>query len=234
MTIAIMQPYLFPYIGYFQLMQAVDSFVVYDDVNYMKQGWVNRNRILVKGAPHVFTLPIANASAFSRIDELSVHPTVYERWRGKFVSTLHQAYARAPFREQVHALVERTLLPGVPALQEVLLKGIEEVRAYIGAKAVIVPSSRKYANAQLRGSERVLDICRQMDSTTYINAIGGKALYSKEHFKANGQNLFFLRSRPITYRQGNTAFVPNLSILDVMMWNPPEQIAEWLGEYDLE
>lgn len=234
MTLAIMQPYLFPYIGYFQLMHAADRFVVYDDVNYMKQGWVNRNRILVSGAPHLFTMPIAEASAYARINQLALHGTTYPKWRGKFIATIRQAYARAPFRDTVLEVVEQVLPPGPTTLQATLLNGLRHVQAYIGATSVLIPSSQPYGNAQLGGTDRVLDICKYEGASTYVNAIGGKTLYDKANFKAHGIDLFFLRSRPIEYRQGKHNFVPNLSILDVMMWNAPEQIKEWLGEYDLE
>lgn len=234
MTLAIMQPYLFPYIGYFQLMHAVERFVVYDDVNYMKEGWVNRNRILVGGTPHLFTMPIAAASAFIRIDQLALHGTVYPRWRGKFIATLRQAYARAPYRDPVLEVVEQVLPPSAIPLHNVLLSGLRHVQTYIGATTVLIPSSQPYANAHLRGADRVLDICKREGATSYVNAIGGKALYDKADFKAEGIDLFFLRTRPLEYRQGQHNFIANLSILDVMMWNAPEQIKEWLGEYDLE
>ena len=234
MTLAIMQPYLFPYLGYFQLMHAADRFVVYDDVNYIKQGWVNRNRILVNGAPLMFTLPLAEASPFATIDQISVHGKVYAHWRGKFLSTLRQSYSRAPFQEPVLALVERVLLPGSPMLREVLLAGLQEIHRYIGATAALVPTSRAYANGHLAASARILDICRQEGATAYVNAIGGKYLYNKEEFSEAGINLHFLRSRLPEYKQAKGPFIPGLSILDVMMWNPPEQITEWLAEYDLE
>lgn len=234
MTLAIMQPYLFPYIGYFQLMHAADRFVVYDDVNYIKQGWVNRNRILVNGAPLTFTLPLSEANPFATIDQISVHGKVYAHWRGKFMATLRQSYSRAPFREPVLALVERVLLPGSPLLREVLLAGLQEVHQYIGATADLVPTSRTFANGHLSASTRILDICRQEGATAYVNAIGGKDLYNKEEFSHAGINLQFLRSRLPAYRQAKAPFVPGLSILDVMMWNPPGQIKKWLAEYDLE
>lgn len=234
MKLAIMQPYLFPYIGYFQLMHAVDRFVVYDDVNYIKQGWVNRNRILVGGAPHLFTMPLSEVSAFTHINQLSLHGTVYPKWRDKFISTLRQAYARAPFRGPVLGLVETVLPAGTTPLREVLLSGLQQVQTYIGASTVLIPTSRSFGNGQLHGADRVLDLCKREGAGTYVNAIGGKALYDKAAFKANGIDLCFLRTRPIEYAQGRHNFVPNLSILDVMMWNPPEQIGAWLGEYDLE
>lgn len=233
MTLAIMQPYLFPYIGYFQLMHAAERFVVYDDVNFMKQGWVNRNRILVGGVPHLFTLPLADASAFNTIDKLAVDHAGYGRWCSKFFSTLKQAYARAPYCSAVIDLVERVFVPGTPMLTEVLLSSLYEVRNYIRAKAEVVPTSRAYGNHGLSGKVRVLDICSQEQASSYVNAIGGMELYDKAEFRAQGIDLHFLRTRPIAYKQGRHSFVPNLSILDVLMWNPPEQVAEWLGEYDL-
>src|SRR4051812_42347879 len=104
MRLAIMQPYIFPYIGYFQLIAAVDAFVIYDDVNYIKQGWINRNRILFNGKDLLFTVPLENASSFKKINEVSVHKHLYEGWKVKFGKSLRATYFKAPYFNEIISL----------------------------------------------------------------------------------------------------------------------------------
>lgn len=88
MKIAIMQPYIFPYIGYFQLINAVDKFIIYDDVNYIKQGWINRNKILLNNEDYLFTFPLKNASSYKKINEIELSENLYSKWKIKFFKTL--------------------------------------------------------------------------------------------------------------------------------------------------
>ncbi|MBX2980699.1 MAG: WbqC family protein [Flavobacteriales bacterium] len=234
MTLAVMQPYLFPYLGYFQLIHAVDRFVVYDDVNYMKQGWVNRNRVLVNGEPHMFTLPLRGASSFAMIHELEIDPRQFGPWRDKFLRTLGQAYAKAPHVQRVQELV-RSLFEGSHyRLEDALLASLRGVMHHLHIHTEVVPSSRKYGNAHLRGQDRVLDICKQEGAKRYVNAIGGKDLYEKAVFGGAGIELRFLRSALPPYPQFAGPFVPGLSIIDVLMFNGPEEVRGMLDQYTFE
>lgn len=234
MTLGIMQPYLFPYLGYFQLIHAVDRFVVYDDVNYIKQGWVNRNRILVNGEPHLFTLPLRGASAFSKIHELEVDARQFALWRDKFLRTLGQAYAKAPHVRTVQELVGALLEGPHERLTDVLLATLRGVMHHLHITTEVVPSSRTYGNEHLQGQERVLDICRREKASRYLNAIGGKTLYAPEAFAERGVELRFLRSRLSPYPQGKHSFVPGLSILDAMMYLTDAPLRELLNDHDIE
>lgn len=102
-----MQPYLFPYLGYFQLIQAVDKFILLDDVNFIKRGWVNRNRILVNGKDHLFSLPLQRASQFKKINDLKLAD--YPGWRNRFFKTLTHAYRQASQYEPVMKMLHQAL-----------------------------------------------------------------------------------------------------------------------------
>jgi hypothetical protein len=230
MRLAIMQPYLFPYLGYFQLLAAVDRFVVYDDVAYIKGGWINRNRWLVNGQPAYFTFPVRDASSFRLIAHTQVAPGP---WPRKLLKTFQQVYARAPFFAPAFALLEQVVSASEPSIGHRAVASLRAVADYLGVATRITDTSAIYGNADLRAAERVIDICQREGATVYINALGGTDLYDREAFAAVGVDLRFLRPRPVTYPQFGGSFVPHLSILDVIAFNPVEAIRDMLAEYEL-
>jgi hypothetical protein len=234
MRLSVMQPYLFPYVGYFQLIAAADKFVIYDDVNYIKQGWINRNRILVKGEPHMFTMPLQGASSFSPINELLLSEKHFVLWRDKFLKTLTQAYGKAPHFNPAMAVLEEVLTKPYARLVDLLAASISALTQVLRIQTEIVISSTKYANNHLTGEARILDICKAEHADHYINAIGGKALYAQDAFKAQGIQLSFLRSNTASYEQFGDPFQPGLSIIDALMFNTPERLHAAMGEYALE
>lgn len=230
-TIAIMQPYFLPYIGYFQLMAAVDKFVVLDDVNYINRGWINRNRLLLNGVAHTFTVPLRGASQNKLICEIELDDD--QGWREKLLRTIRQAYVRAPCYAQAYPLMENLINYPANRLDEFLLNSLREVVCYLSLEVEILSSSRIYKNAHLKGQERILDICRQEYAGIYINPIGGVDLYDRASFSKQDLSLYFLRSRPVSYSQGKGEHVPWLSILDVLMFNEPSAVRRLLTERDL-
>lgn len=234
MTLAVMQPYLFPYLGYFQLVEEADRFVLYDDVTYIKQGWINRNRILVNGSAHLFTLPLRKASSFAPIDSIELDPRQFPAWRDKFLRTLQQAYARAPRFATTHALITNVLHTPAERLVDLLRTGIVSVSEHMGIRTTIVPTSRRYANQDLHGQARILDICKQEKASRYVNAAGGANLYARTDFAEQGIELVFLRSRLPTYVQGTPEFVPGLSIIDALMRVSADELRGMLHEFDLD
>jgi hypothetical protein len=229
-----MQPYLFPYIGYFQLMQAVDRFVVYDDVAFIKQGWVNRNRILINGRPSYFTVPIKNASSFTLIrDTLVGDDQQHARWIEKTLKTFDNAYRRAPQFGHVFPLIEAVLRKPTNRVGELAVASLKAVAGLLEIGTEWVDSSTLYDNAQLSGEERVVAICLAERATDYVNASGGRELYDRNRFEAAGLRLHFLQPHSIEYRQFNDPFVPWLSIVDVLMFNPIETVRAFLGACDL-
>lgn len=231
MKIAIMQPYIFPYIGYFQLINAVDKFIIYDDVNFINKGWINRNRILVNGKDSLFTIPLKEASQNKLINSIEVNWD--NAWKSKFLKTIEQSYKKAPHYQQVLPLIEGLLNTEKSIFSEIIFENLTQICQYLGIKTEIVPSSRIYQNTHLKAQERIIDICVQEKSDTYINPIGGLELYDKAIFQAIGKELFFIKSKAIRYTQFKNEFVPWLSIIDILMFNNPEQISTLLNDYEL-
>lgn len=227
-----MQPYLFPYIGYFQLINAVDCFVIYDDVTFIRQGWINRNQILIGGKPSFFTVPIKKQSSYRRIRETQISEDT--NWVKKFFSSLKHSYGKTPYFNEVMDIVTGVFSLKTPVIGELSASSIFSVCDYLGIKTKFIRNSDKYNNSVLRKEERIIDICRQEGAHEYINLSGGKDLYSKENFSAHGINLRFLESsRDIIYTQFATDFTPYLSIIDMMMFNPVERIQGFLRQYIL-
>lgn len=229
-----MQPYIFPYIGYFQLINAVDKFVFYDDVNYIKQGWINRNKILVSNKDYLFTIPLKNASPFSLISEIYISRDLFSKWKSKFLQSLNQSYKKASNFENTINLIESVFQKEYVTISQLSIESIKTISEFIGIKTEFVISSEKYQNKELGRQERLIDICRQEKANHYINAIGGQELYKKEDFLKEQIRLDFIKTLPIEYKQFNNEFVPWLSIIDVLMFNEKNKITEFLNQYTLE
>lgn len=230
-SVAIMQPYFLPYLGYFQLIAAVDKFIVLDDVNFIQRGWINRNRMLMNGAPHLFTLPLRGASQNRLICDLELVADAV--WREKLLRSLRQAYGRAPYYAQVSGMLDDMLhLPSL-RLDLFLLNSLQLVMRYLALDTAVVPTSRLYGNAGLSGEQRIIDICQREGASDYINPIGGVSLYQRAHFEQHGIALHFLRSRAVSYPQGKNQHISGLSIVDVLMYNAPSTVQQLLKEKDL-
>lgn len=231
MKLAIMQPYFFPYIGYWQLMYAADRFVIYDDVNFIKQGWINRNRILINGAPRYITVPLDGASPNKRICDIAVQGG--QRWRNKMVKSIESAYGRSAYYSAVYPEIERQIRHKAINLAGFLAAHLTSMVEFLGIETEIVLSSRTYRNSDLTGQERVIDICRREGASAYINLPGGRELYDAEGFGATNVDLVFLSSRISPYKQRTADFVPNLSVIDTLMEIGTEGVAERLRQFDL-
>ena len=231
MKLAIMQPYFFPYIGYFQLMNVVDKFVVYDDVNFINRGWINRNQILVNGKEHMFTVPLKNASQNNMIKDIEL--AVDEMWKRKFLKTLEHAYKKAPLFNETFALVKEVVDTKSSFLREWHLKSFTLIKNYLGINTTLVETSTKYNNRNLKGQERILDICIEEYADQYINLIGGLNLYNKQLFLNNGIKLNFLETQELNYNQFSSEFIPWLSIIDVMMFSTLDKINNNLTLYKI-
>lgn len=231
MTIAIMQPYIFPYIGYFQLINAVDRFIIYDDVSFINKGWINRNNILVGGKAHLFTIPLKDASQNKLIFEVGL--ARHEPWQKKLLKTLQQSYQKAPCYQKVFDLIEEIVNLEIESINELNLCALQKTCKYMEISTEIVPSSTVYQNGHLKGQDRILDICKQEQADHYINPIGGMELYDKGKFEKEGIRLDFIKSILSPYPQFKNAFVPWLSVIDVLMFNHPDDIRKQLEAYEL-
>lgn len=226
MKLAIMQPYFFPYIGYFQLLAAVDKFVFYDDVNFIKNGWINRNRLFLAGDVRYITVPLSGASPFLKINEISVQAS--DAWRKRMVETIRHSYSKAPYYKDVGALVADVLFSSEDHISEIAKASVTRVAAYLGLDTEIVMSSTVYDNAHLHAAERVLDICAKEHSTDYYNPPGGKVLYDHSEFRARNIELSFIAPELKPYKQLCHTFQPGLSMIDVLMFNDAKTAKEML------
>lgn len=225
-----MQPYFLPYIGYWQLLSAVDRFIVYDNVQYTKKGWINRNRFLRQGGDALFTVPLKKGSDFLTIVERSIADDFDS---SDLVNGLTSAYRRAPFFGDAFPLIESIVTSAPRNLFEYLFNSIRMMSEWLGIGTPMIVSSTVAIDHALKGESKVLALCRSLEATHYVNAIGGRTMYSGESFSGQGIELKFIQTRPIVYRQFDHPFVANLSIVDVLMFNSRDAVREMLGAYDL-
>ena len=232
MKVAIMQPYIFPYIGYFQMVNMVDKFVFYDDVNYINRGWINRNRILIQGVAKYLTIPLIKASQNKLINEIEID--IQSRDFNKIIKTIEMAYKRAPYFTEVFEIVHEVLEKEYGTIADMAMESVKKCAGYLGLKTKFCKSSEHFSDTKgLEKAERLQAICKRLDADVYINAIGGQELYSKEDFAKQAIDLYFIKSLPMEYKQFKNKFVPWLSIIDVMMFNSKEEINEMLNKYEL-
>lgn len=230
-TLAIMQPYIFPYIGYFQLINAVDKFVIYDDVNFIKRGWIHRNNLLINGNANMFSVPLSKPSQNSLINEVVLGD--WQPWASKFLKTIEQNYRKAPYFEEAYSLIEDVFSEESTHISELAVRSLKRVTNYLKIDTEFVDSSSIYANEDLKSQHRILDICLKENAGHYINPTGGRELYDKQLFADNGVLLNFIASERVTYPQYKNEFVPWLSIIDVLMFNDVECTKKLLTQFTL-
>lgn len=231
MKLAIMQPYLFPYAGYFQLIAGVDRFVFYDDVNFIKGGWINRNRLHISGKSAWFTLPLLSASPHRRINQIHVVDNLH--WKRKLLASISDSYRKAPYFEPAYAMLSEVIYSGETSLSALARQSVVAVARYIGMDTEFVVSTGRYGNEVLTGVDRVMDICRREQAGAYHNLPGGVDLYSVERFAEAGISLHFVQPAMGPYRQFNRPFQPGLSALDVLMFNDRASARRLLGSVHL-
>lgn len=230
MKLGIMQPYFFPYLGYWQLLNAVDKYVLYDNIQYTKKGWFNRNRFLQNGKDVLFTIPLKKDSDYLNVINREISENFDKK---KLLSQFQNAYSKAPYLKDTMQIIESIINYNEDNLFYYLYNSILIVKNYLNISTPIIISSSIDCNHQLKGQNKVLEICKSMKTNIYINAIGGQDLYEKDVFKQEGIELKFLKMNEIKYKQFSNEFIPNLSIIDVMMFNSPEKIKEMLDDYEL-
>jgi hypothetical protein len=232
MTLAIMQPYIFPYIGYFQLMNVVDEFILYDNIEFTKKGWINRNRILINNSDAYITLPLKKDSDYLNVKDRYL-AEVWLTERKKILNIIKQAYYKSPYFNTVYPIIEKCLLMDEMNLFQFILNSLQILKEYLNISTPIIISSTLDIDHKLKAEKKVIEICKIREADTYINSIGGTALYTKNDFKQQGIKLCFLKTGDIQYRQFNNDFVPHLSIIDVMMFNSIDEIKLMLNNYKL-
>lgn len=232
MKLGIMQPYFFPYIGYWQLMNAVDTYVIYDDVTFIKNGWINRNRILINREAHYFNLPIRGASSFTLIKDVALSGDKKEMQ--KLSKTIGMAYKKAPYFDDIMPLLENIISFQTEKMADFLEHHIRVISDFLDMDTKILLSSRDVdKDVDLRAHFKVLDICKKLGADEYYNAVGGQELYDRDFFAENGVKLFFLKTGDVRYRQYRNDFVPDLSIVDVLMFCGKNETKRLLADYTL-
>jgi len=216
-----MQPYFFPYLGYFQLIAAVDLFIVYDNIKYSKKGWINRNRLLLNGEDAVFSLPLKSGSDALDVRERELAADFN---RDKLLHQFEGAYRRAPYFEPTYSLAERIIRYEDGNLFGFLHHSLVAMCEHLEITTQIRRSSDVAIDHRLKSQDKVLALCAAVGAEVYLNASGGRDLYSFDVFRARGVELAFLESRPFEYPQFGAAFVPWLSIIDVLMFNPLDAV----------
>jgi hypothetical protein len=232
MKVAIMQPYFFPYIGYFQLINSVDKFIIYDNIQYTKKGWINRNKILVNSSDKIITLPIKKDSDYLDIKE-RVLANIWEQEKIKMLNLIKSSYKKSPYFNKVYPVISSIFEVPNTNLFEFLLNSLHLLNSYLKIKTKITISSDINIDHSLKSTDKVIAICKEFNTNTYINAIGGQKLYNVKDFKNEGIDLKFIKSSPLTYKQYDNEFIPWLSIIDVLMFNKKQDIIKQLNNYTL-
>lgn len=231
LKLGIMQPYYFPYLGYFQLMNAVDTFVILDDVQFVKRGWIHRNRILLEGGTKQIHMKIDHMTQHKKICE---HERMIDLAHECYqLRLLNHAYKHAPYYEDVMPMIERIMKDEEHNVALYLKNLLIEVHDYLELDTELLVASSLDYDKSLKREDLVIEICRSLNTDHYINAIGGQALYDKEQFATSGVPLDFIKMDQIEYPQFNHPFVPDLSIIDVMMFNSKSKMRDLLNAYTL-
>tara|TARA_B100001063_G_scaffold66456_1_gene60474 strand:+ start:125 stop:811 length:687 start_codon:yes stop_codon:yes gene_type:complete len=227
MKIAIHQPKFLPYLGYWQLIYAVDAFVIFDDVNFVKKAFINHNSILVGGEPKKFTLELIGASQNKLINEIKVGEN-----SNKILKTIELNYKKKPYFKITFPILEDIFNQNEKNLAKFIGYSIKKICNYFDFDKKFIYSSEIAKDNNLKGQFKIVDICKKLNTKQYVNSIGGKSLYDKKLFLARGVNLSFLEANLAKYQNlGN--FMPYLSIIDIMMYYSKNEIIEILKSYKL-
>lgn len=234
MKVGIMQPYFLPYLGYWQLMNAVDVYVLYDNIEFTKSSWMRRNRILSNGVDKMFSLPLKKDSDYLDVRERFLADD-YDISRKKLISLIESAYKKAPEFVTVFPIIKDILEYNDYNLFNYIHYSVKRIREYLGIQSNLVVSSTLDIDWSLKGKDKVLAICKYFETDEYYNSVNGIPLYAphRDEFTQAGIKLCFPRMREVSYPQFKNEFVPNLSIIDVMMFNSQEECRRLLTEYDV-
>jgi hypothetical protein len=228
MKLGIMQPYLFPYLGYWQLIKAVDLYVVYDDVTYIKSGWINRNNFLINGEKKLYTIKLKNAGSYKLINEIEILDDFAD-----LIKMLQNNYAKAPHFNETMKIIKNIITFDRSNLSLFIFNSFKIICAYLNIKTDLRLSSSIEKDNTLKGKDKVINICKTLNASEYYNAIGGYELYEKTEFNEQGINLFFLKTNITPYKQFKYDFIPGLSIIDILMFNSSGEINSMLDSFEL-
>lgn len=230
--VAIMQPYFFPYMGYFHLLNSVDEFVIYDNIQYTKKGWINRNRILVNGKDKLISLPLKKDSDYLNV----IDRKLSDNWnveKVKLLNLIKSSYKKSPQYSIIFPIIEKCIQFSDNNLFNFILNSLTQLNSFLEIDTKVTISSTINIDHTLKSKDKVIAICKNLNATTYINAIGGQELYNVKDFKNHELDLKFIKSSLLNYKQYKNEFIPWLSILDILFFNEKQDIIKHLNEYTL-
>lgn len=233
MTLAIMQPYLFPYIGYWQLINAVDTFVIYDNIQFSKKGWFHRNNILLNGKKTLFSIPLKKGSDSLDVVERYISDGA-DKEINKIIRQIENGYKKAPYFEDVFPMIKEIFQNKEKNLFKYIYNSVLQVCDYLEIDTKIIISSTIDIDHSLKSQDKVIALNKVLNATKYINPIGGIELYDFEKFQNENIELAFLNSNVPEYNQFGKEFIPYLSIIDILMFNNIKEIKKMLKDYKLE
>lgn len=255
MKLAIMQPYFMPYIGYFQAIHAVDKYILYDNLTFIKDAWINRNRLLLcNDNITTFSVPLIAKSSYTKILDTRIDNS--QKWAQKLLKTIFLNYKKASYFDEVFPLLEEILNNQCVFLSELNVLAIKTIAEFLSIDTVIEHNVSKYISIEdnlllvdkqdyspfqylektkpIKKVARVIEMCKAEGATSFINAIGGQSLYNQNEFAMYGIDLKFVQTdESLKYKQFSQEFTPNLSIIDVLMHNGKEGTQELLNKYTL-
>ncbi|MDO4187539.1 MAG: WbqC family protein [Lachnospiraceae bacterium] len=229
--VGIMQPYFMPYLGYWQHMASTDEYVLYDDVNYIKKGWINRNRILALGKEKMFTIPLSRASQNRKINSIYLANDAYKE---NLYKDLYHSYHKCSMWNSVNQLMESIIFYEDKHLVSYILNSITVIADYLDIDTHIILSSNIEKDNELKGQDKILSICKNLNASTYINPSGGFYLYDEELFLDNGIELKFIVPEFPKYSQEAKDFIPGLSIIDLLFNVNKKELKDMLNKYQLK
>lgn len=232
MTLAIMQPYFFPYIGYWQLMHAVDTFVLFDNIQFSKSGWFHRNNILLNGKKTLFTIPLKKDSDLLNVVERYLADDS-ERQLKKILAQITNSYRKAPYFSMCFPIIKDIFLNKDKNLFDYIYYSIINICQYLEIETNIIISSSINIDHNLKSKDKVIAINKELNSNKYINPIGGKELYSQDDFERENIELMFLSSGVPKYKQFDNDYIAYLSIIDIMMFCSIDEIKTMLDKFEL-
>lgn len=222
------QPYFFPYFAYWQLLNLVDLYVIADNVQFSKKSFINRNYILLNGQSHRITLEVVGVHLGIPINKVQVGRNLE-----KIRRTIFYAYKKAPYFNDIFPIISDVLMNKEKNLAKFIQYSIESISNYLDINTKIVNESDLNLKPSLSAQSSIIEICKLFNANNYINAVGGLKLYSKNIFEKNSIKLNFLKMDNINYNQRNKIFIPNLSIIDVLMFNKRDEVKNMLSHFTL-
>ncbi|ULC60556.1 WbqC family protein [Flaviramulus sp. BrNp1-15] len=233
MKLGIMQPYFFPYLGYFSLIDATDFWVVFDEVQFIRHGWVERNRVQNSdGGWQYIKVPLVKAPRQNLIKDTFIR--FNENWESKILAQLTCYKKKAPYYNQVINLLEKIFEKKNKDITSLNILVLKKVCEYIGMEFnydVFSQTEMDFSSTIKKPGDWALQISKYYEASTYVNPYGGIDIFDRENFQKEGIGIKFLKNNLDIYNQRNKKFEPGLSIIDVLMFNSPKETKKLIESY---